>query len=1214
MGFLSQVPELKYALGIGGLMSFYGVVTIIMFFLPVEKWGYGNTERIVIIALILLTMPIALVIVYLAGRRKKKEAKAEADKAQTDANNDSQQKLAKPTGSYDDLNQAAEETVQFLRSSNLGGGKDAVYELPWYLVIGTPKSGKSSLSLASGFNFQTLPSQRQSEQKFIRPTRNVDWRVTSDAVFLDTAGRYQLEGADQDEWSGLLEVLKKYRGNRPLDGMILSVSAERIIQSDDQDIEQISKVLRARIDEVTQRTKIRFPIYLVFTHADSIEGFRDSFSTSQKEGENLVWGATIPLEKSDNAHALFDEEFNLLQNSVMKRRLMRLSAPFPPIRQLKIFNFPLHFGSARKKLGHFVSNLFRPNPFSESPFLRGFYFTAVPVNRPKMDGSQTMTNVSQTVGQSYFTRKLFRDVILRDKDLVASFQSQKVSPPIMGWVVTFLGALVALALLAGSGISLYRNKQLVTEASNNASQVLTMVRGDQNRNPLDKDAAQTREELDKIEALRLSLEKLDRYEREGAPFLMRFGLYSGNRIYYEKLLPIYYSAIEQRFKKPILRKLEADLRSFNSGNANDKNDASQAEIDVLDKNFDLFRAYLMLSKEQVNPSLPELGTYRDQAEATTLFETLKPYIVKESKVPDALIESANLQLEFYFQQVKREEFPSVKLDANLVDATRKKLQAYPAWAQYYKRVTSDISKKVPAVTADTILAGKGGGQGFFSASYTVPGAYTIDGYQKYMIEAVNKASQELNKDDWVMGGNSAKGQVDPQSVKNIEDKYFKDYINHWKKLISSAKVPQYKTLDDVKGSLQVFSDVNSPLKTFLEEVSRQTNLSATSANQTWTEYFWSLFQSKQNVKQEKTQVETEFDALFKFTESKDGAPSELSNYGAELKRILTCTAPAGCNIDKTNLEKITTEVQSNSGAFFENLGKVEKSIDSVASKFNTGTAGPDIATLIKKPLGNFIDLVGGGIKDKLIKDWGAVYAAAQKAEKGYPFTNEGDADLTELTKYLNPQNGTLSEFYKTRLAQYFEGEAPNLKVREASEIKFDENFVKYLNNAFRLREILFGKEGAKISYKYGVELKKINDALIEVKIDGQQIDTNNTGSKDFTFPSTTGETGAFIEFASTSDPTSGNNPANSPSPNVSSSDNAVQDSGSTKRSYPNAWGLFKFFDAGGGGSQKQPDGKYVLTYKLGAKTVTMIITPTGGDLFNREVFTSVKATQNIILK
>ena len=117
-------------------------------------------------------------------------------------------------------------------------------------------------------------------------------------------------------------------------------------------------------------------------------------------------------------------------------------------------------------------------------------------------------------------------------------------------------------------------------------------------------------------------------------------------------------------------------------------------------------------------------------------------------------------------------------------------------------------------------------------------------------------------------------------------------------------------------------------------------------------------------------------------------------------------------------------------------------------------------------------------------------------------------------------------------------------------------------------------------------------------------------------PSTTGETGAFLQFASTADSTPGapiNNTANSPAPNVPNSDTgsrAVQNSGSTKLAFPNAWGVFKFVDAGG--KQKQPDGKYILGYKLGGKNVTVIITPTGGDLFNSEVFSSVKAPQPML--
>ncbi|MGQ0540695.1 MAG: type VI secretion protein IcmF/TssM N-terminal domain-containing protein, partial [Blastocatellia bacterium] len=325
-----QTSQLTYAFGLGGLMSFYGIVGLIVFMLPSSTMG--NTYKIVTIALILLTLPFILIIGFVSSRSKKKKAQKAADAAaaQTAPVEGQQQKISAPSGTYVDLTASTEEAVQFLKTSNLGeSGKDAVYSLPWYIVAGAPKAGKSSLVLSSNLNFQTLPSQRQSELKFIRPTSSIDWRVTSDAVFVDTAGRYQNEGVDADEWSAMLETIKKYRANRPLDGFLLVVNAETILKSDEREMEETAKVLRARLDDAVQRLKVRFPVYLVFTHADSIEGFRDSFSTSKNEDKTLVWGATVPLERSDNAQALFDGEYELLHNSIMKRRLVRLSAPFP---------------------------------------------------------------------------------------------------------------------------------------------------------------------------------------------------------------------------------------------------------------------------------------------------------------------------------------------------------------------------------------------------------------------------------------------------------------------------------------------------------------------------------------------------------------------------------------------------------------------------------------------------------------------------------------------------------------------------------------------------------------------------------------------------------------------------------------------------------------------------------------------------------------------
>ena len=75
-----RAPQLKYAVGLGGVMSFYGIAGLIVFMLPA---GMASVNvKIIIIALILLTMPFTLLIGWLVMRRgKKKKAAAEAAKA-----------------------------------------------------------------------------------------------------------------------------------------------------------------------------------------------------------------------------------------------------------------------------------------------------------------------------------------------------------------------------------------------------------------------------------------------------------------------------------------------------------------------------------------------------------------------------------------------------------------------------------------------------------------------------------------------------------------------------------------------------------------------------------------------------------------------------------------------------------------------------------------------------------------------------------------------------------------------------------------------------------------------------------------------------------------------------------------------------------------------------------------------------------------------------
>ena len=1225
-----HIQQLKFAFGIGGFMSFYGIVGLIVMFLPAGTASYN--QKIVVIALVLLTMPLALITGFLVSRRSKKKAakeQAEADaKVEEKADGDQPKKAATaPAGNYDDFNKSTEEVVQFLKTSNLGeSGKDAVYSLPWYLVAGTPRAGKSSLVLGSNLNFQTLPSQRQSEQKFVRSTNSIDWRVTSDAVFVDTAGRFQTEnteGADADEWAGLLETIKKHRKARPIDGFLLVANAENILSSSDEEVEQMAKVLRTRLDDAMARTKIRFPVYLIFTNADSIEGFSDSFSASKGEGKNLVWGATIPIEKSDNAQTLFDGEYEILHDSLMKRRLMRLSAPFPPVRQLRIFNFPLHFGGARRKIGGFVATLFRPNPFSENPFLRGFYFTAVPTGRPAMpqDGRTMAPNQPQTIGQSFFTEKLFRDVVLRDKDLVRTLQEQKQRPPILGWVLTSLGALLILALLTLAGVSLYSNKRLLDNASEKGEAVLTIVKSDANKNPLTKNPVETTRELNAADDLRVAMEQLDTYERNGAPYYMRMGLYSGDRMYKEKLLPIYFNVIEQRFKAPTIAKIESELKKFNSSTAVvNPSQLTTQEEDNLGKHYDLLRAYLMLSRD-----------YKDKANATDVSNALKNYWTTESKIPSGMEAAAQQQLEFWARQVDRDgdggEFPRIFLDQALVKATREKLKVFPAANRYYKRkvteVSKDIEEKTGRTTVEDILTRNNADTRFTEGTYTVPGAYTIDGYRQMEL-AILQSNVELSIDDWVLGEQGKTAIAQTTDASRIKEFYLRDYAQHWRNFVKGVNVKPF-TKENAKDALQTFSGVSSPMKILMTQIARNTNFSAKPVATDWWEWAKSFVSPAQAVSTGgNTPVEKEFLPLFTFIGTPDKPNAPVDQYQSELGKV--SNRFSGFSV--TEINQLSQDLAKDNDKNFPELRQANTKIGSMVATFNSTATGPEVATLLKKPLENLSSLLGADAQTQLEKTWKEqLLPAAKELEKGFPFEDgQTETDLTKLTGFLNPENGNFSKFYKDNLQKYFDGNPGQLKLKDASAVKFSDEFVAYLNKILLLREALFQKS-ATPNFEYELKLSPVTDAILEGAIDGQAVKSD--ASVKLKFPAAGGtETGVNISLASsggtvstsgtapatasnTATNTAGNTnsaPVNRPAPATTSSNTSGSSAASIKK--PGSWGLFRFFNDGA--PKKEATGEYTLTYTLGGKTVTAVVKPSGGDLFDKELFRTTRAPEKFL--
>lgn len=1181
-------------------MSFYGIVGFITFYV-LPQMGITNSRWVqfgIVATLIVLTLPLMLIMGLVAARKRKKERLAEEAAAAegTDAapvaakTSNAPAAAVMPAG----LAEGAEEVVQFLKTSNLGAdGKEAIYSLPWYIIAGDTKSGKSSFVIGSNLNVQQLPSQRLAEQKFVRPTALVDWRVTSEAVFVDTAGKHFADTGSADEWSALLDTLKKHRPQRPLDGFILVVDAAKILSSDERESEELAKTLRSRLDDAITRYKIKFPVYLVFTNADSIEGFRDSFSTSKKEDKTLVWGTTIPIENSENAQALFDAEYELLLNSLMKRRISRLSAPFPPVRQLRIFNFPLHFGSARRKFSSFVNALFRPNPFSENPFLRGFYFTSSPIGK-------AVGNTPPSVGNTYFTERLMKDVILRDKDLTRTFLDHKKRAPIMGWVITVLGALLVGVFLVMSAVSLVSNKQLLNEAQAVGESAITIRKADVGRGDiLKKDERETREEINAIENLRNELARLDRYEQEGPPLTLRFGLYSGTAIKDKALLNIYYSMVEKRFKEPAVAKLTADLQAFVKNQntiASSSTELSEKDEETLATQFNRFKVYMMLSSK-----------YRDKADAALISQVLKDYWLTESKVPATMKPVALQQLDFWSQHVNDavagDKSPGIQLDENLVKAAREKLTAFPPVYRYYSKVISDISKQVDAsgnvMSVDAILSRYGVDGSLMTGTTQVAGAYTQAG-NVLMKKAIADAQVEIGKEDWVMG-DVGQGQAVAKTTDAawLTDRYYRDYADQWRRFVRGVSVKPYSK-ENVSPALQTFSSNSSPMTILFKEIDNNTNLSKKPEGLGFIDWIKSFFTSPTTKDTGgNTQVEKDFRPLFDFIEEKEGKQKlPVESYKTELGKLQNKVAKNSGKM-KEIAEKLPEDPD-----YILGIASSENAINGMMQTFNETAASQEMAALLMQPITRLKELLGADARTQMQKAWtDQVLPAAKGIESGYPFGDgTSDADLTKVTEFLNPESGILSKFYDDKLARYFEESNGQLKVVATSEVQFSDEFVAYLNNAFALRKALFGTS-ATPKFEYEFKLNPSTGAIVEVTIDGQKVTNEGTGSITGTFPASgSAETGVIINLASTSSTTStGTANSNTAAP-AAPSDQSQKFAGN--------WGLFRFVDAGS--PKKQAGGEYLLNYSVGGKGVSAVIKPNGGDLFDKNTFRQVRAPETFL--
>ncbi|WP_431478160.1 type VI secretion protein IcmF/TssM N-terminal domain-containing protein [Massilia eburnea] len=219
------------------------------------------------------------------------------------------------------------EAVGTIRNSRLGraSGARALYELPWYMVIGNPAAGKSSAITQSGLQF---PFADPKAIQGVGGTRQCDWFFTAEGILLDTAGRYAVQAVDREEWHGFLGLLKKHRPRAPINGIVIAVSIAELRGDDTESVMQLARSLRQRVQDLIEKLEVFAPVYVMFTKVDLVAGFADFFMDAETTERERPWGATMPFKLKAGCRdmlSFFEQSFDELCEGLREMGIATMS-------------------------------------------------------------------------------------------------------------------------------------------------------------------------------------------------------------------------------------------------------------------------------------------------------------------------------------------------------------------------------------------------------------------------------------------------------------------------------------------------------------------------------------------------------------------------------------------------------------------------------------------------------------------------------------------------------------------------------------------------------------------------------------------------------------------------------------------------------------------------------------------------------------------------
>jgi type VI secretion system protein ImpL len=982
------------------------------------------------------------------------------------------------------LNQRMQQAMAVLRKAAPGKrrwGGQYLYQLPWYLFVGAPGSGKTTTLLHSGLKFPLADALGPGAIGGVGGTRHCDWWFTDEAVLLDTAGRYTTQDSDaevdQAGWHGFLGLLKKHRPRRPINGVIVAVSVADLLQQGPAGRQAQALAIRARIKELHEKLGSSFPIYVTVTKCDLLAGFVEFFDSMGREERAQVWGMTFPMAPDGQAGpalASFAQRFQALEQQLQVRVLERMQQERDIQRRALLYRFPQQFAAIGELLGGFLNDVFQPNRYEEAALLRGVYFTSgtqtgSPIDRVMgalaatfgLDRKVLPPNAAS--GRSYFITALLRELLFKEAELAGTDRRFERRRQQLRWAGGAALALLLALTAAGLATSYVRNRNYVAQVEARGAQLEQLA----------KDAPPQGSVTALLPLLNAARELPGGYaERDaGVPLLNRFGLNqrdklgAGAQTAYRRLL-------RATLMPRIAGRLEDVLR---------RGDANNQEY-----LYEALRVYLMLGQpKHLDPESVQawlgIDWRRGLPDATAdQRDQLASHV-------GALFESADGGAE------------PPALDAGLVAQARLTLAMMPLPQRVYNRLKRQVAQaRLPefsvnrAVGRDvSLLLARQSGE---PLTRGIAGLYSVAGYRELQ-KQLPQAVADIARDSWVLDRRESEPAAAGAGLNSaVLQLYYADYIKQWDGLLADVRIMPFSSLDQGARITNALAASDSPLRGFMQAAAKETTLDGPGGAKPAARALDQAVRDKLAAARQKLEsalgagddapaseakagnlVDQHFDALHKLVGAPGAtAPAPLDALLAMLKdasqyfdaadsaRRSGTPAPAG-----EVLQRLKREADGKPAP----LAAMLQNIDSAGAGLTLGSERARLQALWRSAAAPFCnDAIAGR----------------------YPLQRGASREVTpdDFGRFFGP-GGVMDDFFSKNLAAQVDMAGAQWKWRSTggAPLGISQEVLNQFQRAARLREMFFAAGGRQPALRFELAALGADPALskVQLDIDGQMV-------------------------------------------------------------------------------------------------------------------------------